>query len=258
MIDLTDPAVIGEALDAFAVAQHPARGDERYLHASDLGKCDRETWARRTAHPKYDGRIDANTARIFSEGYEIEDRVLKGLNAAGAGFERGVRVAASIHGFASIGGAVVGEAYVPEARDVLGHPDGVNEDTLLEVKSTKTFYGGPPTLRDVEAQSKQYLLQSSTYALALGKPRGLLIVESKATGEQSHLPFDPRAYEGDVVRRIIEAQYTTTLDVEPPPTLHPWTYRRDGTSWLCDYCQYFGCKFNTRRLQHEYFTSNPA
>lgn len=263
-VDLNDPTAVEKALDQHYARKHPHRGDEQYLHVTDLGGCDRETWARRRffrlgyvtrlrhtgEKPEYLPDFDGDTHRKFDFGFHVEHETVDGLDAVERPILTGLKTAirATLDG---VEGRIVAEAYVPAGDELLGHPDGVAPETMLEVKSTefhldrKTWERIVPDLPLVKEKSKHYLLQGSAYGLAFNKPYGLLIIECRTSGKVAVVPFNPLDYEADVLARIFVAVEVTAQERMPEPSLGAWTFN-NGKSWLCKYCRFIGCEFNRR------------
>lgn len=247
MPDLTTATEVTEALDRHAASLHPPRGDEGFLHVADLGGCDRETWARRRGMLVAD--FDADTHRKFMLGFAVEHYVIDALSDKARPILTGLRVAMRVT-LDGVTGRCVNDDYTPAVDEAIGHPDGVGHDTVVEVKSTefhldrKTWTRIIPTLEYVEKNSRHYLLQCAAYALALRKEHGLLVLVCRTSGLVAVIPFDPRAYEADVIHRLLDAQKATVEPAMPWPTLGDWTFNTRGESWLCKYCRFRDCSFN--------------
>jgi hypothetical protein len=239
---LLETVEIARALDAFARDLNPPRGDENLLHVSDLAGCDLATWQR--WHGNAADVHDPDTLRKFFLGFAVEDHVLTGIGRE-TPIDLGVRVALWLD-FEGIVGKLVPEDYVPGPREFIGHPDGVTADAVLEVKSTEFFTQRVPPFARIVPQTEDdlahhYRIQASAYALALGKPRAIVIVLCRASGIVTSIAFDPQRYVDEIegrMRALLDARAAAT---PPHPTLHASTLNKKGESWLCKYCAYTAC-----------------
>jgi len=247
-MQLSNVEAVRERLDAYVCALHPARGDEQHLHVADLGSCDRETWARRHAFtpPDFLPGFNAETHEKFEMGFDFERHVFEAL---GDDVATGVRVAIRIDFKGHVIGRVVDESYEPEPDEVVGHPDGVADDTVLELKTTefrmdKAWKRIIPDEGYLYAHSRHYLLQCGTYALALGREYGLLALKCRTSGKKALVQFNPLVYQDEIVARIRQARRNTHNGTMPWPTLGEWTFSTKGESYLCKFCHFKACTFN--------------
>jgi hypothetical protein len=237
------------AIDAYAHATFELRGDEACAHVKDLGSCDRQTWARRHG---FEGAFDSDTLRKFSLGFFVEDYILEALGVR-MDLTHGLRLA-MWPGFDGIEGQIVGEDYEPGDHEMVGHPDGVGDACVVEIKSTEflvdrtTYARILPTLASVQEHQRHYLLQCAAYALALAKPVGILVIVCRASGKYVVLQFDPHDYEAEVMLRMIQVFETTSAAVPMPPAEPPgWSFNKNGASWMCKYCRFYSCEKNVAR-----------
>lgn len=226
------------SLDEFIRDVHPPRGDEHLRHVSDLAGCDRETWAR------FKGMLrphDADTLRKFALGFDVENAILTAIGRTHPDLILGARVALSI-GLDGIEGAIVDDAYQPRPDELVGHPDGILDGTILEIKSTEFMTERTPPYHRIvplsaDDMQHHYAIQAGAYALALGKQRVIVIIQCRASGIVSAISFDPRKYEDEIMERIRDVT-AISLDEKPQPKLHLSTINaKTGQSWLCKYCR---------------------
>jgi len=225
-------------LDQFARDLNPSRGDEHHYHVSDLSGCDRATWAR------FNGLLreyDADTYRKFLDGHDIENRHLAAIARSRPDLLLGMRVALRLD-FGFIEGKYVDEAYEPKPGEIIGHPDGVLEDAVIECKSTefKTDRNNgwarivPVTPKELQWH---YAIQAATYALALDKPKAIVIIECRASGKITGISFNPKDYADEIKTRIRILLGIQKNSPKPGPRLHIDTInQRTGQSWLCKNC----------------------
>jgi len=224
-------------LDQFARDLNPSRGDEQYYHVSDLSGCDRATWAR------FRGLLrdhDADTYRKFLDGHDIENRHLAAIARVRPDLALGLRVAMRYE-FGFIEGKIVDEAYEPKPGEILGHPDGVLEDAVIECKSTEFMTDRATWARIVPITPEQlawhYKMQAGAYALALNKPKAIVIIECRASGKITGISFNPREMENEIKTRIRMLLGVHKDAPKPSPRLHIDTINtKTGQSWLCKYC----------------------
>lgn len=242
-----------DVLDQFIRDMNPPRGDEHVPHVADLSGCDRATGAR------YQGLLapfDADTLRKFKMGNDIENDVLTAIGRHRPDLILGMRVAISI-GLDGVEGHIVDDDYVPRPDEIVGHPDGVLPELLLEVKSTEFMSERtPPYQRIVPVSVKElqhhFQVQAGAYALGLGIKRAVVIIQCRASGIESGISFDPRTMETEIcdrIRAVLAIKRNGTL---PEPTLHASTINaKTGLSWLCKHCLVpkEHCKLNVRNPQ---------
>ena len=241
---------LADAIDEYTLLLFPPRGDERHAHVKDIGSCDRQTWARRQGNEE---KFDADTLRKFVLGFACEDYALAAA-ASRQTVTTGVRLAMR-PGFEGVVGRIVGADYIPTEFELVGHPDGVLDDAVVEVKSTEflTSRNPPyeriiPTLETVVAKQFHYVLQTAAYALALNKRWGVLIIVCRASGKKTVLRLDPLQFERDVLSRMVEVLAYTGRDRPMPPAQPPaFSFNGKGVSWMCKHCRFFDCEKNQAR-----------
>lgn len=235
------------AIDRGIANSHKDRGDEAHAHVGDLGFCRRQTWARRNG--KRFGKFDTQTLFKFWAGLAIEaylcDRANESISVL-----RDLRIA-MWPGPGAIDAKLVGEEYEPTPFEMIGHPDGVTDDAVIEVKSTEFFKQArppyariPPTWDRVRTKQRHYVYQVCAYALALKKPYAVLIIVDRASLERVTFRFDPREFE-DNVRNWMVSVLADTMRGEPEPEAAP------PEDWQCAYCRYYACEENVNPQNDE-------
>lgn len=239
-------------LDQFARDSNPARGDEHLRHVSDLAGCDRATWAR---FHKLLVDHDPDTLRKFGMGFDVESRILTPLAKHCPDLVMGANVAMSI-GFDGIEGRIVPDDYVPRIDEIVGHPDGILDGAIIECKSTEFMVNRQDYSRIVPVTGKElahhYKIQSGAYALALGKPRAVVIIQCRASGIITAISFNPKDCEKEITERMRAVLAIRAEAPMPKPTLHESTFnKKTKQSWLCKYCLFLkprngerGCDLN--------------
>lgn len=242
----------------------PERDDPTELHGSDLSDCVLAVWARRNGKRLLP--FTPRTLRRFNLGHYVEAEVLDAL-----GRKHGK---ALIHNpdlrvfFRLVDGKighnriVLDKTVKPEPDEIVGHPDAilVDEDDPLdvkvvyEVKSTLFFYDKDPetgrrVYRPDAKPAEQYVIQASTYGLALGAEQAYIIVSCVHSQEVSPMTsaylFDPRKHAGRIAA-LADQHLRKTAPGSPPPAPEPPEYARrsDGSNWRCDFCRYAECPNN--------------
>jgi hypothetical protein len=234
-------------LDQFARDINPPRGDEQQRHVSDLCGCDRATWARMHG---WLSAFDPDTLRKFGIGFHVEGHIVSAIGRSRPDLILGARVVMRV-GIDGIEGCVVSEEYQPHPWEIVGHPDGILDDAIIECKSTEFMVDRnngyarivPLTVADLQWH---YRIQAGAYALALGKPRCVVIIVCRASGQISAISFNPKLYETEIIERMHDV--LAISEEEPQPTLHRTTINaKTGKSWLCKYCLYEACELNTHQ-----------
>src|SRR6516165_6413019 len=146
--------------------------------------CDREIWARITDQGPMLS-FGPERLRTFLFGFRAEDFVLDAIRQH-TPVEEGVR--AVLDNF------------------LVGHPDGVTDDAVLEVKTTEFLLDRatwqrivPRTAADLQLH---YCVQTAAYCLALKKPKGFVIVICRATGLMAVIEINPMDYYEAVYKRL--------------------------------------------------------
>jgi hypothetical protein len=238
-------------LDARTLDDCQPRGDELAHHVAHLSGCDREKYG------GYKGWLvpfDADTARKFEMGIDIENRIIAKLIRDYPDIQLGLRVALWLGLESEIEGKIVTDDYKPRPYEIIGHPDGVTDDAVIEVKSTEFLIAPKTWERIVPTQPEQlpwgYKMQAAAYAIALCRTRAIIIQQCRVSGKESVIEFDPRSMLADLKARIRATIKITPSGALPEPTLHESTINAKGLSWLCKYCRFTktpaheGCKFN--------------
>lgn len=236
--------LVEDAFTAMLAAQVDS-WDNEALHASDMGKCARELWARRNGHAMIG--VNNDTERKFQLGRDVEEYVAKALIGAGYHVLRNL----SVPGF-------------------VGHPDIVITDALgkkylevIEVKST-TFYpvmvNGKRT-RVPEPRDRvktEHKLQACTYAWRLGLPTFRLVIVCRESGMMAEHVFKTSDYVGQLEAEIDRLSTLTAVGVPDPGTLFDmdsddiynlipkYSFNvKTGASWKCSWCSYGACERNS-------------
>lgn len=244
-------------LDARTLEDCKPRGDERFHHLGRIAGCVREEWAgfKFLLTP-----FDAETARKFEEGHDIENRIVTKLLRDYPDLQLGVKLVAWVNLEGLIEGRLVDEDYEPRPYEFVGHPDGVTDDAVIEIKSTEFLLDRSTWERIVPTQPDDlqwhYKMQVSAYALALCRPRAIVIQQCRVSGLQSTIEFDPATMRADVIARMRAFVRVTADSPMPAPTLHESTVNaKTKLSWLCKYCRFAktpawdGCEFNRATKQ---------
>ena len=220
------------------------RGDENHLHVSDLFGCDRATHARIVDNDFEP--VDANTAFKFRMGNDVEEDVRASFLDQ---YATGKKIAMWLD-WDGIQGQIVPEDYVAAPSEIIGHPDAIADDAVIEIKSVVLYKVMHPPWNYVVPQSEEDLsrwhrIQVAAYALALRKERAVVFEACRASGERKAIEFDPEHLRPWITNRMQEMFNNVALSVDrPEPTLHDFTLDRKGNSWLCKYCRYAGCEQN--------------
>lgn len=247
MADAIVDAII-EAIEEHIASTHSERGDEAHAHVGDLGFCKRQTHARRSG--KRMGKFDTETLWKFWSGLMLEKFVAE---AVGKRMEvlRDVRIA-MWPGPGRIDAKIVGEEYVPLAIEMIGHPDGVTQNAVIEVKSTEFFKQQKPpyarilpTIDRIKNNQQHYVYQTAAYALALQKPHAILVVVDRASLKYVVFRFDPR----DAYKDVRDWMIAVLADTEPG---QPEPAPRPPKQWMCAYCRYYDCKENVNPNNEKY------
>jgi hypothetical protein len=233
-------------LDRHAIETTPARGDEHALHVADITGCDRATYARIVFGDQEP--VDRHTAYKFELGNQTE------AYAKAAHRHRNWQMHSKVVMYLDWDGlhgrfASEDEIPDPDTGMILGHPDAVATDAVIEFKSTEFFQiPHPPWSRKVPQTEDeipvQYRLQCAAYALALGKTQCLLAVFCRASGLEYYITFDPEHYRKRIEDRIPQMLNAMRSPSLPLPQLPDWSINKRGTSWLCRYCRFAGCQAN--------------
>ena len=229
-------ALIRTALDDHAAATRDIRGDEDQFHVSDLTGCTRAIWARLTNKTLLP--FSGDRLRTFLFGFRAEDFVIDAIRQI-TPVEEGV------------------EALLD--RFLIGHPDGVTDEAVLEVKSTEFLVDRQTWQRIVPRLETDlpmhYRIQASAYAIALDKPKAFVIVVCRATGMLAVIEIHPEKYRAtinDHLKRLRGLRLNLELgDHEmPEPYLPADTInKRTGESWMCKYCSFAACEKNRNPLK---------
>lgn len=244
-------------LDARTLEDYKPRGDELAHHVADLSGCARETWAR---FKGLQAPLDADTARKFEMGIDCENRIVAKLLRDYPDLRLGLRVALWIGLEGLIEAKIVPDDYEPLSYEFIGHPDGVTDDAVIEIKSTEFLIARSTWERIVPVAPEQllwgYKMQAAAYALALCRPRAIIIEQCRVTGMETVVEFDPATMRADVMARMRSLIKLTPSSPKPEPTLHESTInQKTKQSWLCKYCRFSktpaweGCEFNRASKQ---------
>lgn len=241
-------------LDVRTLDDCQPRGDERFHHVAHLSGCAREVWAgfKFLLTP-----FDADTARKFEEGHDIENRIVGKLLRDYPDLQLGVKLVAWVNLEGVIEGRLVDEDYEPRPYEFVGHPDAVADDAVIEIKSTEFLLDRSTWERIVPTQPEHlqwhYKMQVAAYALALCRPRCIVIQQCRVSGLQSVIEFEAATMRADVMDRMREMIKVTPNSPMPAPTLHESTVNaKTKLSWLCKYCRFArtpawdGCEFNRK------------
>lgn len=233
---MLNEALIRSLIDQHSEATRDERGDEDSLHVSDLMGCDREIWARvQGKGPMLP--FGPERLRTFLFGFSAEDFVIDAIRQH-TPVDEDVRV--EFEGF------------------LIGHPDGVTEDAVLEVKTTEFLVDRKTWQRivpRVEADlALHYRIQTASYALALRKKRAFVIVICRATGLMAVIEIHPEMYRDMIMQRVerlrnLQRFMEFAPDVMPDYYLDPSTMNAKGESWKCKYCAFAGCPKNRNPLK---------
>lgn len=247
--------------DAWSV--YHTREDWQHGHVADLGSCDRQTAMRRQGFAALPH--DDATLGMFEAGLWYEERMMRAFAREIPDLMRGIRIA-MWPDLGHIGSKIVDESYLPQAWEMLGHPDGVTvaRGAVIEAKSTAFWNFRPPTFEWVFENKRQWVYQTAAYALALRKPLGILSIVCRGTNQSVRFALDPRTYEATIAARMVDVLATTVPDKPiPEPTLPQWSYKlnkktgvRDTVSWFCKYCPYAQCDLNPRHTNGRVYSAN--
>lgn len=244
---------LSAVLDQFIRDINPPRGDEHVPHVADLSGCDRAIGAR---YRDLLEPFDADTLRKFKTGHDIENDVLTAIGRQRPDLVLGMRVAISI-GLDGVEGHIVDDDYVPRPDEIVGHPDGVLPEFVIEVKSTDLLTERTPPYQrivpvTVEDLQHHFMVQAGAYALGLGITRALVIIQCRGSGIESGISFDPRTLENEICARIRAVLAITHEGPLPKASLPFDTINaKTGKSWLCKHCLVpkAHCELNTRSPQ---------
>lgn len=208
--------------------------DEKALHVSDLALCKRQVWARRNG-VTMDGGDVANFLQMRF-GLDYEKTICAALDAAGIPYRYQVPLPDGLLG-----------------HDFIGTADFVFDDAVLDTKTTVfwTGYVGRgdekrKTTKIPEEPKMGYRVQTTAYAMALGKSRYGIHVACRATGKHTNFWYDTDELAPMIERAVVEMQDTGTDDPEPIEAKPPWyTYDDNGTSWQCKFCPHGACESNS-------------
>lgn len=219
--------------DAYAMHCARPRGDEHHLHVSDIFGCTRATYARVYAGDHLPP--DAGTARKWYFGHRAEEFAMNALRWRGKPVELQTTVALSLD-FGGLIGRMVEPEYEPQPHEFLGHPDGVTEHELIEVKSSWSY----TVAKNVDDLPLHYKLQASCYALALDRPVCVIpiVYWRYPEAEIPIFEFDPEQYRDAIIERMAIVLAAMQSHRLPTPNIP------DGMNWLCKYCRYAGCQRN--------------
>lgn len=241
-------------LDVRTLEDCKPRGDEAHHHLGRISGCLREEWAGKKflLSP-----FDADTARKFEEGHDIENRIVTKLLRDYPDLQLGVKLVAWVNLEGLIDGRLVDEDYEPRPYEFVGHPDAVTDDAVLEIKSTEFLLDRQTWERIVPTQPQDlqwhYKMQVAAYALALCRPRCIVIQQCRVSGMESVIEFDAASMRADVIARMRAFVRVNADSPMPEPTLHESTINaKTKLSWLCKYCRFArtpafdGCEFNRK------------
>jgi len=198
--------------------------------------CDRATWARMQDKGPW-VPFGADRLRTFTFGFCAEDFVIDAIRQH-TPIEEGVQV--TLEGF------------------LVGHPDGVTEDEIIEVKTTEFLMDRQTWTRIVPRHpddlSLHYRVQAAAYAIALGKHTCIVVAICRASGQMAVVEFNPEDYRVAVMQRVnrlrrLKMQMDINPDAMPEPHLELSTINKRGESWLCKHCAFTGCPKNRNPLK---------
>jgi hypothetical protein len=276
---MSDLPNLCELLDKGLEKFDTRRGDEEKAHASDLGKCLLQVWSRRNGQPQlaFSPKTRARLQAGLRDEEWIYQRILAGVKGTGWKIERSPELPADSD--------LVGHLDFVLSAKVLGGFFKLVVDVKMtewrEVwEETGDFY--PDTHRAIKAKSyipyddapgRMAMLQALTYARSIVNPDGkhapfAIFQGCRRSNLFTQFPSPGAWYDADDVDLVTEWQHEknemltkTGPGVDPikagiampdlfgnlmgePPID---TYNAKGSSWLCAYCQFYGCSRNVNK-----------
>ena len=209
--------MIVDLTDVLFKQRSKPRGDEEKGHISDLYSCLRATWYRRNG--KTCAPFTPEKLAQFAIGLGYEADVMKTLREAGHDVKTDFEV---------------------EYLGLTGHPDGlVDGELVIECKTTAAR-------KPKDEVSPHHAIQAAAYALAIGAPRAIVLVEHAGTHVEATYEINPEAYRAIIGRRAAEVHARTG-----PGMAIPEADPGDLAPWGCSYCSWTQCPRNPQ--YHEVF-----
>jgi len=215
--------------------------DKVALHSSDLVKCAREVWARRSGKPMLP--LGSDVLRQFRIGVDFEEQVLEALEQKYAGTTIEILRQAEYFG-------------LNNGVELVGHPDFILRDTVtgelqpIEVKTT-TFvarWNKATGNKDVflpKEPAERYVIQAGTNAIQIGSDTFRIVVVCRNTGKMVEFVLQTSTFAPRI--RALQAHYALVTGPNQPEPHHEVPPAHIA-SFACKFCAYAGCENNKNPL----------